>query len=99
MKKLPKIKYGDILRQKDGKIEIGGQSLSQEEIRILKEEALYIERTRLWSILTNTLADDARQVMFEKSKDFEDMRTGKAILYAIDIQEKIINKFKTLVAK
>jgi len=53
-----------------------------------------LERSRLWQIITNTLADIARKTMFEKAENFDDMRIGKAILYSIDLQKKIIEAVK-----
>lgn len=74
-------------------IYLGKNLLTEKEIQALKEEARYIKATRLWQIMTDTLGNTARETMFEKAKDFDDMKTGKAILYAIDVQEKILNIF------
>lgn len=71
---------------------LGGIKMSDTETKNLREEAMFISKTRLWSILTSTLRAEAQEVMFNKSKDFEDMRSGKLMLYCIDVQDKIINK-------
>ncbi len=73
---------------------LGGQKITEAQKRSLQEEAKSIERTLLWQVMTNTLGDIARKVMFEKSESFEDMRWGKAILYAVDLQKKIIEAVK-----
>ena len=69
---------------------LGGEPLNDNEKKGLQEEVKYLENTRLWKVMTDTLAELARQTMFEKSQIFEDMRTGKSILLAIDIQKKIM---------
>lgn len=69
---------------------IQGKKITDSELKMLKEESSYILRTRLWSILTNSLKDQAKKSMFERSKSWEDMLFGKAMLYNLDVQEKII---------
>ena len=69
---------------------INHEPIGDAEALNLKEEAYYIQNTKMWRIMTDYLAEQARQVMFEKSRNFEDMRTGKALLYSIDIQKKIL---------
>ena len=106
MSKLKQVKPEDIIRtitnKVTGKIEIflGDNKITEQEFANLKEEVAYITKTNIWKILTSTLGETARQTMFEKATNFDDMRWGKAILYAIDVQEKIMKIFsKTLVAK
>jgi len=90
---LKAITLSDVLKidEKTGQATLGGEKITDNELRGLKEEAGYIQRTRLWSVLTNTLQDQAHTVMFTKSKSWEDMVTGKTMLYNIDIQQKIID--------
>lgn len=80
----------------DGKVErivkLGGEIVSPQVIARLKEEAAYIKRTDLWNIMQNRLADVARKTMFEKSKDFNDMLSGKLMLYNLQVQKDIIDK-------
>lgn len=79
-----------------GRVNLAGYELTEVESRVLKEEAVYLTKTELWGIFQNTLTETARKVMFEKSKDFDDMRTGKAMLYNLDVQKKIIEKILEL---
>lgn len=97
--KLPQIKAEDVIRTVRNKVTgknevyLGDYLMTEQEVSNLKEEVAFIIKTRIWEILTNTLGETARQAMFEKSKDFDDMKWGKAILYAIDVQNKIMNIF------
>ena len=75
-------------------LKINGEKITDQQRQILKEESTYIKRTDLWAIFQNTLADTARKTMFEKSKDFNDMMSGKLLLYALDVQKKIIEKLQ-----
>ena len=75
---------------KMGKIYLNKELIRDDEIRMLQAEAKFLNNSRLWSILTNTLYLQAQKTMFELATSFDDMRQGKAILYAIDVQKKII---------
>ena len=100
MNELPQLKATDVIKTKPDGLYLGENKITEQEFNNIKEEVAYITKTRIWDILTNTLGDIARQTMFEKATNFDDMRWGKAILYAIDVQEKIMKIFsKTLVAK
>lgn len=94
--KLKQVKVSDVIKENKAakQIYLGGNLVTEKELAELREEANYITRTKLWSIMTNTLADVARTKMFEEAENFDDMMWGKAILYAVDIQEKILKLLK-----
>lgn len=71
-----------------------GQELSPLELRNLREEVIFIKNSQLWEIITNSLKEEARKAMNENALTFDDMRSGKLLLYAISLQEKIIDKLK-----
>lgn len=71
-----------------------GKKIELNELKKIREEALTIKNSYLWKIITNSLKEEARLTMNERSASFEDMRSGKLLLYAISLQEKIIDKFK-----
>ena len=68
---------------------IDGKELTKEEIKLLKDEIFALRQSRLWKIFSNTIAEQARKVMFEKSLNFEDMYAGKMMLYNLDVLNKI----------
>ena len=82
------------LIDKSGKIYLGGYAITDKELKSLQEEISYLEKTRIWGVLTNTIANDARQRMFENAISFDDMRAGKMTLYAIALMKKVINLIK-----
>ena len=75
---------------------IDGVELTSSEIKVLQEEIKFLENSRIWKVLTTTLSETARQVMFEKAQSFDDMRVGKAILYSNDVKQRMINKIKMI---
>lgn len=85
-----------VTTDKQGQLFIGGTKLTAMEVGSLKSEAEFLVKTRLWSILTNSLKDQAMKVMFERSTTFDDMRAGKMMLYNLNVQEKIIYALLTV---
>ena len=76
---------------KTGGLFLGGRRLEIAEIVNLQQEVKYFKELRLHSIFLETVRDQARLVMFEKAKDFDDMRSGKAMLHALGVLENILN--------
>lgn len=70
--------------------ELGMSPLTADEKRSLKAEAEFLKKTRLWSILTNSLEHQAQRVMFEKSQNWDDMVNGKNILYCVHMQKMLV---------
>lgn len=88
-----------ISMSKDGRLFLNGIQMADSEIRAIQEEAKFVQATRLWSIMTSTLAWQAQKRMFEKSKIYDDMFFGKASLYNLDVQDNIMNTFKNYLFK
>lgn len=78
----------------DIKFYFKGKELSPLDLKNLREEVKFIKESAIWKIMTNSLKEEARRTMNEKAMNFEDMRSGKLLLYAISLQEKIIEKLK-----
>lgn len=69
---------------------LAGKSLKPAELANLQSEALMIKRSRLWGIMTETLKNTAHAHLFTQLKVLEDSKWGKAVLYALSIEEKIL---------
>ena len=78
-----------IMFDRVGGLYVSGEKVSESESKLLKEEAIYLKNTKIWNLIINTIADQARDVIFKKSKDFEDVKSGKLMLYNLDLIEKI----------
>jgi len=81
---------------KTRKVHMGGEQGSEQEACNLKAEAILIKKTRLWQILNETLTEHARKTMFEKSTSFEDMRSGKLLLFARSMESSIVDTLEKL---
>ncbi len=79
---------------KDGKVHLGDDVVTEAELKNLVAEASFIKRTRLWSLMTETLRLDAQQRMFNNSTSYQDMLNGKMMMYNISVQEKILKLFE-----
>ena len=82
-----------------GMVFLAGERLSAEQIINLKNEAEYILSTTLWKVFYNSIGDIARKTMFEKSESFEDMKSGKCMLYNLSLMKNILDLFKAYVVK
>ena len=69
---------------------LGSERISVVQMRSLKAEVKFLKETVLWKILQETLADHARKTMFERSTSFDDMKSGKLLLLAVEMQRKIV---------
>lgn len=79
------------LDSKSGKFYFDGKLATDMEMESLRNEAKFINNTRLWSVLQNSVVEQARKTMCEKSTSFEDMKTGKAFLWVKDFHQQILN--------
>lgn len=84
---------------KTGDLYLGGVKLNQQEINNLNEEIKYFKTLRLSKIFFETVKDQARLTMFDRSQSFDDMRNGKAMLNTIGILENIFEKVENAIAR
>lgn len=83
--------------KKTNLIFLKGEQISYSEAISLQQEVKFLKNTRIWSIMQETLKSHAYDTMVTKSKTFEDMRSGKLMLYNLNIQDKItsaVERFK-----
>lgn len=99
-KKILQFNAEDVLTadRKTGDLFLDGVRLNKQEVINLSEEIKYFKTLRLYKILTETVKDQARLTMFERSESFDDMRNGKAMLNTIGILESIFRKVDIAVA-
>ncbi len=77
-------------------IYIGGNLADEATIANLQSEAKMVAETNLWKILTETPKELAHRAMFVADGDVEtQLLKGRAMLYLIDTQERILNTFLT----
>ena len=69
---------------------LGGEKLSDEAIKELKGEIDYLKKTRIWSILNETVRKLAIDKAINQSTDFEQVLSGKMMLHDLGIINSII---------
>ena len=72
----------------------GDKVLTKTEIRNLKSQVDFFRESQLYKLLMETPKDKAQQIMFQKSQTYDDMKSGKMLIFAIDILEKILQSIE-----
>ena len=80
---------------KTGVIFIGSERIDEGRAQNLKSESEFMLKSDLWKVLNETIRHQAYETMFTKSTSFEDMKSGKMMLYLLDVQKKVMNIFSS----
>lgn len=65
--------------------------IEDNELDDLKSQVTFFRQSSLWKVLNETVRVQAQELMFTKSKTIEDLTFGKAMLYDLGIQNKILD--------
>lgn len=76
-----------------GAIFIGGVRADPARLQNLRSEAEYFLSSDLWKIIYESPKELAQRAMFLAGESLDDLRKGRAILYTLDTQEKILRTF------
>lgn len=79
--------------QKDGRIFMNGDQISDKDIKKFQEEAKMISETDLWKVMIETIRHLSQQKMYTKAISFDDMFFGKAMLYCTDLMVTFVKTF------
>jgi hypothetical protein len=66
---------------RDNKIFIGGEEISAQLRGLLKDEATYIENSRLWELLNDTIIQESARLALMDSEDFEHVQIAKMLFH------------------
>lgn len=81
----------DVLMATDrGAVLLDGKPITDNELRSLKSEVQALKTMRIWRIFQETLKSHAERTMFIDSEDYEAMRSGKMLLYALRTMNTMI---------
>jgi len=86
----------DILHHDGQILYLGKNQLSLKDVKEISNGAKVIKEMYTWQLISNELKRTANQIMYEKSKDIDDMIFGKVILYVIDVIDKKLDKLARL---
>lgn len=81
-----------VTKNKNGDIFIGGQVLSKEELKTIKNQIDWLKKSDIYRILWDNTLETARRHIFDNSKNIDDLTWGKAMLYNKSIEEEIMNQ-------
>jgi len=84
---------------KVGIIFLGPERIDESRAMNLKSESEFVLQSQLWKVFNETIRHQAYEIMFLKSTSFDDMRSGKMLLYLLDLQRKILNIFRSYKSK
>tara|TARA_R110000868_G_scaffold205126_4_gene453441 strand:- start:4161 stop:4520 length:360 start_codon:yes stop_codon:yes gene_type:complete len=70
---------------------LGKEKMTPNQVAKLHSDARIIQDTDLWNILENTLRSQSYKMMFTKSQTFDDVLSGKLMLYNLDVMKKILD--------
>jgi hypothetical protein len=82
----------DFLQIKSGILYVGKKPLEKKEAEKIIEQARLLQRLDLWDVMLKQLYYKANQTMFEKSKTYDDMYFGKAMLLCTYLLESKVAK-------
>lgn len=77
-----------------GILYIGKDPIPRETMIGLKEEILVIEKTRMWQILQEQIREKAIETAFTRSQNFDDVKTGKLIIFVLDTFKYFFDKVR-----
>lgn len=81
----------DVITQDKGKMFLGGKEVTSDELRQLQAEVKALKGFRVWSIMTSSVRTIAEDKILNKSVTFDDVMSGKLMLFNLDTIESIAN--------
>lgn len=81
--------------ERAGAIYIGGERAEAGRLQSLKAEAEYFLSSDLWKIIYESPKQLAQKAMFLAGESLDDLKKGRAILYTLDTQRKILETFSS----
>ena len=75
-------------------ISLGGKPMTENELRSLQNECKALSDMRIWSILSETVKQQAFDTGWTTSTTMEHLNTAKTMYHTIDLQQSIINIIK-----
>ena len=69
---------------------LNGEKIDVEYLARLRQDCNILKESELWKILQNTLRSQAHRMIFIKSQNFDDVLSGKLMVYNLDVQKRII---------
>ncbi len=84
----------EVITTKSEQVYIGKELITTQQLQSLNAEILFLQESHIWKILTETITKQSNERMFKNARTTDDLIFGKAMLYTIDTQEKILKTIK-----
>jgi len=78
-----------------GIVSIGGRKATDIELSNLKAEAEFFLTSSLWKIIYESPKELAQRAMFINGEGLDDLKKGRAMLYTLESQKRILEMLKT----
>lgn len=88
------VAINDIASESKGILKLGGQAITEAEIRSLVSEVKAIESTRMWHILNETIKQKAFERGWLKSTTMEELNTAKTMFSTLELQSSLLKLIK-----
>ena len=82
----------NLYRETPNGLYIGHNKIDDNFRRVLKDEANYILRSRIWEVLNDTVANEAAQLALQHSLNWEHVLSAKQLYYWQQAMSKIMQK-------
>lgn len=84
------LKKQDQIGRVTSRLQLDGKDINETELANFKQEVSFFRNSRLWNIFNESLKSQAREIMFTRSETFDDMKSGKMMLYNLSIMDNIM---------
>lgn len=80
-----------VFRESGGKIFIGGIEVTEQLRNVLRDEAQYLQHSRLWEVLNASLTNEAYDIALIQSSDFDSVRFAKALHHVAHFIRNVVH--------
>lgn len=87
------------INEQQGILYIGGERADDMRLQNLKQEAEFIIGSELWQLIIETPKALAHKAMFTAGESLDDMKKGRAMLFTLTSQEKVVRLLKSYTGK
>ena len=80
-----------IVEYRDSVLHVGGHIPTDQQLEELANEATLLQKTGIWTLLTETVKAQAVDLGIKKATDFDQLLFAKAMLHIVAVQESAVN--------
>jgi len=83
---------GDVIKIVGNDLYIDGEKIVREKKTTIVREAQRLQNSQVWQLIKNRMIYQSNLLQFNKSKDVNDLFFGKAVLYNVEMIDKLYSK-------